>query len=352
MNVLYCTSLEIETKQSLALFSTHAEADHQFKKGESNWGFPSFLSLSKLHDKYGGYVVDGTCVIEAEVFVTDVFPLSTDKPSDSSVPTDQSMNKPSDLDEAESIYIKAESFLKSISKEPTTSVFDAKCAVPLIEDVASSAKERFDELISFPLDNLVDPKHETAMIECLHMLVDRLSLFSDEQAKEITRLRALFPTIIQEWRDSVQVKVSCQSLLSTFEKTENLLKGSVKTEEGIKIQLEELKIREQELKAQLEALQNESQRLEKERLEVSKQTQHIYALAEEQAVKIEGKEMELAGAENKLEDLKSNWASVKTVSFKHEIFGSQHLYFGGRQFICCFLAVVTALVCYLIILCN
>ncbi|XP_022872261.1 MATH domain and coiled-coil domain-containing protein At3g58270-like isoform X2 [Olea europaea var. sylvestris] len=342
----------ILANQTNSKMSIKREAQCKFEKEKSEWGYTSFFPLSKLHDKSGGYLVDGTCVIEAEVSVTDVFPVSTDEPSDSSVPSDQSMNKLSDLDNAESIYIKAESFLKSISKEPTSSVADAACAVPLIEDIASSAKERFDELISFPLDNLVDPKHETAMIECLHILVDYLSLFSDKQAKEIMRLRALFPTIIQEWRDSVQVKVSCQSVLSTFEKTENLLKGSVKTEEGIKTKLEELKIREQELKAQLEAIQNDSQQLEKERLEVSKQTQHIYALAEEQAVKIKGKEMELAGAENRLEDLKSNWASVKTVSFKHEILGSQHLYFGGRQFICCFLAVVTALVCYLIILCN
>ncbi|XP_022872233.1 MATH domain and coiled-coil domain-containing protein At3g58270-like isoform X2 [Olea europaea var. sylvestris] len=288
--------------QKNSTMSIKQEAEHQFKKGDSGWRFASFFPLSKLHDKNGGYLVDGTCVIEAEVSVTDVFPVSTDEPSDYSVHSDQSIDSMSDLDDAESISIKDESFLKSISRESTSS----------IEDVASSAKKRFDKLISLPLDDLVDPENETAMIETLSILGDNLSLFSDDLAKQIMQLKANFPITLQKWRDLVQVKENCQHSLSTSEITKNLLEDSVETEKGIKTQLEELKIREEELKVQLEALQNKSQRLVKERLDVSKQTQQIYALAEEQAGKIGGKEQELSVANKNLEDLKSNWSSMKS----------------------------------------
>ncbi|KAL2536026.1 MATH domain and coiled-coil domain-containing protein-like [Forsythia ovata] len=299
--------------QMNSTMSVKKDTEHQFKARESDWGFTSFYPLGKLHDKYGGYLVDGTCVIEAEVSVTHVSPVSSDKPSDSPVPIDRSVSQPVDLDDVESIYMKAESFLKSISKESTTSVSDATCAAPLFKDYAILAKGRFIELISLPLDDMVDPKHETAMIESLSILGDNLSLFSDEQAKQIMQLKDNFPTTIQNWRDSFKVKVSCRRSLSTFEKTKILLEDSVNTEKDIKTKLEELKIREEELKVQLETLQNENRRLREERVDVSKQTQQIYALAEEQASKIEGKEVEMDLANKNLEDLKSNWASMKSL---------------------------------------
>ncbi|KAG6527112.1 hypothetical protein ZIOFF_009205 [Zingiber officinale] len=42
---------------------------HQFNGRESDWGFTSFMSLSELYDPSRGYLVNDTCVIEAEVTV-------------------------------------------------------------------------------------------------------------------------------------------------------------------------------------------------------------------------------------------------------------------------------------------
>ncbi|CAA3031345.1 Hypothetical predicted protein, partial [Olea europaea subsp. europaea] len=134
------------------------------------------------------------------------------------------------LDPLESIYVKAESFLKSIPKKSFSSAIDTTCEVPLFKDHAILAKGFFNKLISFPLDDLVDPRHETAMIESLSILCNNLSLISDEQAKEIMSLKANFPSTIQDWRDSVQVKVSGKHLCSTFENTINLVEDLVKTE--------------------------------------------------------------------------------------------------------------------------
>ncbi|CAA3026198.1 Hypothetical predicted protein [Olea europaea subsp. europaea] len=232
--------------------------------------------------------------------MTNVFPVSTD----------ESMNI---LSDAESIFTKAESLLKSISKEPTSSVPDPTSTEPSFKDHAV-AKGRFNKLISFPLKDLVNSEHETAMIETLSILGDNLSSFSDDQAEQIKQLKADFPITKQKWRDSVRVKANCERSLSIFEKTKNLLEVSVKNENGIKTELEELKNRENELKVELKKLQDDSRWLVMERLELSKQTQQIYAFAEEQAGKIKGTEEEMSAANKNLEDLKSNWETMKPLS--------------------------------------
>lgn len=94
-----------------------------------------------------------------------------------------SESKPVDLDDAESIYVKAKSLLKSTSKASTSSEFCGTMAVPHFQKDVIFAKERFNELILSPLDDLVDPTHETAMTETLSILGGNLSLFCDEQAK-------------------------------------------------------------------------------------------------------------------------------------------------------------------------
>ncbi|XP_022872265.1 ubiquitin carboxyl-terminal hydrolase 12-like [Olea europaea var. sylvestris] len=158
--------------------------EHGFNaKTGSDWGYTQFFPIIKLHDKNSGYLVDGVCVIEAEVCLSGPFWGSTDKLSESCVPIDLSESKPVDLDDAESIYVKAKSLLKSTSKASTSSEFCGTMAVPLFQKDAIFAKERFNELILSPLDDLVDPTHETAMTETLSILGGNLSLFCDEQAK-------------------------------------------------------------------------------------------------------------------------------------------------------------------------
>ncbi|XP_026410949.1 MATH domain and coiled-coil domain-containing protein At3g58270-like [Papaver somniferum] len=44
------------------------DAVHQFTVGEPDWGFTSFMPLSELYDPGKGYLVNDTCIIEAEVF--------------------------------------------------------------------------------------------------------------------------------------------------------------------------------------------------------------------------------------------------------------------------------------------
>ncbi|KAF8396324.1 hypothetical protein HHK36_017939 [Tetracentron sinense] len=49
-----------------------ADTQHQFNARESDWGFTSFMPLSELYDPGRGYLVNDTCIVEAEVAVRRV----------------------------------------------------------------------------------------------------------------------------------------------------------------------------------------------------------------------------------------------------------------------------------------
>lgn len=48
------------------------DTQHQFHARESDWGFTSFMSLSELYDPNKGFLVNDTCIIEADVAVRKV----------------------------------------------------------------------------------------------------------------------------------------------------------------------------------------------------------------------------------------------------------------------------------------
>ena len=48
---------------------SYADTQHQFYARESDWGFTSFMPLSELYDPIRGYLVNDTCIVEAEVVV-------------------------------------------------------------------------------------------------------------------------------------------------------------------------------------------------------------------------------------------------------------------------------------------
>ncbi|KAL2540984.1 Ubiquitin carboxyl-terminal hydrolase [Abeliophyllum distichum] len=257
--------------------SVDRETKCTFKGRHASWGYATFISLNQLHDLGRGYLFDDTCIIEVEVSVSAASPVSVnkDQPSDSSVAVDPSINNPLYLETMDSIYIKAQSFLKSRSKRSFSSISDATVTGSSAQDNGTLVKGHFNELISLPLDDLADPKHEN-------------------------------------WRDSIQVLVTCQSFLLNFEKTGKLLENAVKIEEGIKSKLDELKIRYKELEKELEAARKEEQQLIEQRRETLKNTHQFYVMAEEQNVKIEDKELEIGQVREEFQDLKAEWDTIRS----------------------------------------
>lgn len=49
-----------------------AETQHQFNARESDWGFTNFMAFDELNDSGRGYLVNDTCVLEADVAVRKV----------------------------------------------------------------------------------------------------------------------------------------------------------------------------------------------------------------------------------------------------------------------------------------
>ncbi|VFQ95303.1 unnamed protein product [Cuscuta campestris] len=274
------------------------ECEYTFKSGKSSLGWPSFVELGKFHDKSEGYLVEDACLIEAEV---DVSPDSKDIDSDSSIAKDP----------IECVYIEALSFLESnyspASNTPTCEMHW------FIKRNAAFAIKILDKLVPYHLDKSADLKHETTVMGSLSKRTDHLYLFSDPQAKEIVKLKANFPQRMLESRDSVHIKKDTSGHpWSTFEKTKDLLQESVKIEEGIKIELEELIKKEKELEARLEAMESDSLQLKMEREEIPKQMKIVCSLAKEKARKIEDKKLEVGCANQQLEQrLKSKWAAMR-----------------------------------------
>ncbi|KAG0478767.1 hypothetical protein HPP92_013486 [Vanilla planifolia] len=53
-------------------YNIRKETQHQFSARESDWGFSSFMPLADLYDPSRGYLLNDTCLIEAEVLVRRV----------------------------------------------------------------------------------------------------------------------------------------------------------------------------------------------------------------------------------------------------------------------------------------
>ncbi|KAF2921553.1 ubiquitin C-terminal hydrolase 12 isoform X1 [Oryza sativa Japonica Group] len=53
-------------------FTIRKETQHQFSARESDWGFTSFMPLGDLYNPSRGYLVNDTCIVEAEVAVCKV----------------------------------------------------------------------------------------------------------------------------------------------------------------------------------------------------------------------------------------------------------------------------------------
>ncbi|KMZ60441.1 hypothetical protein ZOSMA_59G00010 [Zostera marina] len=53
-------------------YTIRKDTHHQFNARESDWGFTSFMPLCDLYDPTRGYLVNDTCIVEAEVTVRRV----------------------------------------------------------------------------------------------------------------------------------------------------------------------------------------------------------------------------------------------------------------------------------------
>ncbi|GMN34226.1 hypothetical protein TIFTF001_044884 [Ficus carica] len=58
--------------QTCGLYSVRKETQHVFNAKERDWGFTSFISLTKLHSFAGGFILQDKCIVEAKVTLKGV----------------------------------------------------------------------------------------------------------------------------------------------------------------------------------------------------------------------------------------------------------------------------------------
>ncbi|KAM3326994.1 hypothetical protein P3S67_002120 [Capsicum chacoense] len=202
-------------------------------------------------------------------------------------------------DDLESNCIKFQSTLVSES-EPS-----------LIND-ARRMKLVFEKLITLPLEDLTNTNQEASMKEALTILSGNLSLFTDEQAKQLLEFKFDFPTIMYSWRDCSLTRIDCENFSADLERTKLLLGTSTKEEVDLKDRYTQIECKEKEMLAQLEAIQKEKNELTKRRSENFIKNKNLAALAEEQAGRTKEKDLLMSIACAKLDKLKSQWASVQS----------------------------------------
>ncbi|OMO94420.1 Peptidase C19, ubiquitin carboxyl-terminal hydrolase 2 [Corchorus olitorius] len=64
--------LPFDVISSSLLGFVYCETQHQFNARESDWGFTSFMPLGELYDPTRGFLVNDTCIVEADVAVRRV----------------------------------------------------------------------------------------------------------------------------------------------------------------------------------------------------------------------------------------------------------------------------------------
>ncbi|XP_059310403.1 uncharacterized protein LOC132061646 [Lycium ferocissimum] len=203
------------------------------------------------------------------------------------------------MDDFESNRVKAQSTVESKSE-------------PCIQTYARRMKLIFEKLITLPLEDLTSPNHEASMKEALTILAGNLSLFTNEQAKQLLEFKFDFPTITYSWRDCSQSRTDCQNFLAEFEKTKSLLETATKEEEDLKDRYTQIENKEKEMMAQLEAIQKEKNEITELSRQKINQTKHLVALAEDQAGRTKEKELQMTIASAKLDKLKNQWVSLQS----------------------------------------
>lgn len=80
-------------------FNVREDTEHEFNKGEEDWGFTSFLPLSELHAPGRGYLLNDACLVEADVAVHRVLDWRHDSKRESSLCTTIKVARDEDLNQ-------------------------------------------------------------------------------------------------------------------------------------------------------------------------------------------------------------------------------------------------------------
>ncbi|WMV48200.1 hypothetical protein MTR67_041585 [Solanum verrucosum] len=228
-----------------------------------------------------------------------------------SVPS-QELKQFIDIEDVESTFHTVQSFLKSLPEQYPSQ--QSGLQSNSTSSAQTLAKLIFECSIRLPLEALAhDPINEKEMHGAIAALNENpSSLFSDEQAKQLVKLKYEFPVMVKKWRDLARAELSYQECLTNLKEDRKKLDNWIRSEAMLKSEYDKKEEQARELEALLQDIRTRQKQIMDERQEGSKEAQKLMLLAQEKSVRIESTSNELATTKMQMDGLRKNWSNFQS----------------------------------------
>ncbi|XP_059292859.1 lysine-specific demethylase JMJ29-like isoform X10 [Lycium ferocissimum] len=248
----------------------------------------------------------------AEVNLHSPLPvLSANKAQESTSIPSGNLKQSINIEDVESTFHTVKSFLKSLPEQDSSQQSGLQSNTASYQTLA---RVIFECSIRLSLEALAhDPVHEKEMHGAIAALNENpSSLFSDEQAKQLVKLKYEFPVMVKKWRDLARAESSCQEFLTSFEEDRKKLDDWIRSEAKLKSEYVKKEEQARELEAALQTIKNQQNEIMDERQEASLAAQKIMLSAQEKAGKIESTKTELVATKMQMDGLQTNWSNFQS----------------------------------------
>uniref|UniRef100_M1CWG9 JmjC domain containing protein n=1 Tax=Solanum tuberosum TaxID=4113 RepID=M1CWG9_SOLTU len=227
----------------------------------------------------------------------------------------QAMKQLINIDQdVESTFHTVQSFLKSLQEQHPRQ----QSGLPINSTTSSAqihAKLIYECSIRLPLAVFADDlTKEKEVHDAIAALSDNpSSLLSEEQAKQLRRLKYEFPFMVKKCRDLARSKSSCQEFFTDFEEDRKKLDDWIRSDTRLKAKYEKKEEEARELEERLQDIRTMQKEIMDERQERSRESQNILLLSQEKAGKIESISNELVTTEVQMDGLLKKWSNLKSL---------------------------------------
>ncbi|KAM3356871.1 putative protein isoform X1 [Capsicum galapagoense] len=238
--------------------------------------------------------------------------LSPANKAQESTPVPSQELKPSiKIEDVESTFQTIQSFLKSLPEKYSSQQTGPQSSS---NSTQTLAKLVFDCSMRLPLEALAhDQTNEKELCGAIAALSEcPSSFFSDEQGKQLVKLKYEFPVMVKKWRDLAQDESRYQEFLTNFEEDRKKLSNWTRLEETLKSEYYKREEQARELEAILQTIRTRQKEINDERQEASQEAQKLMLLVQEKIGKTESTSTELETTKMQMNSLRKNWCNFQS----------------------------------------
>ncbi|CAN4120715.1 unnamed protein product [Withania somnifera] len=238
--------------------------------------------------------------------------LSANKAQESTSVPSQELKQSINIEDVESTFHTIQSFLKSLPEKYSRS--QTCLQSNSTSSTQTLAKLIFDCSIRLPLEALVhDSMNEKEMCSAIAALNENpSSLFSDEQAKQLVKLKYEFPVMVNKWRYLAQAESRYQEFLTCFEEDREKLNSWSRLEEALKSEYVKREKQAREFEELLQTIRTRQKEIMEDRHEASQEAQKLMLLVQEKVGNIGSTSTELESTKMQMEVLRRNWSNFQS----------------------------------------